>query len=120
MSGALIVTTPQTVSLQDSRRGLSMFKQMNVPILGVIENMSVFVTPDQPQRSYELFGSGAGQTLAMENSVPLLAQLPLELNPLDTQNEGLPIIIQNPESITAKAFEKLVGSIEDKLQLKKR
>ena len=57
MAGVVIVTTPQKVSLQDSRRGLAMFKQMNVPVLGVVENMSVFLTPDKPQRKYALFGS---------------------------------------------------------------
>ena len=78
MSGVLIVTTPQKVSLQDSRRGLAMFKQMNVPIIGVIENMSVFIPYDQPDKKYSLFGKGGGEILANENSVPLLIKLPFE------------------------------------------
>ena len=73
MAGVIIVTTPQNVSLQDSRRGLAMFKQMNIPILGVIENMTCFIPPDQPQKSYEIFGSGGGKQLAEENNVSLAA-----------------------------------------------
>ncbi|WP_269621916.1 Mrp/NBP35 family ATP-binding protein [Prochlorococcus marinus] len=110
MSGVLIVTTPQKVSLQDSRRGLAMFKQMNVPILGVIENMSIFITPDEPRRQYELFGNGGGETLATENCVPLLAKLPLEINSLENPQEGIPIVIQYPNSETSKAFNNLVRS----------
>ena len=64
MAGVVIVTTPQKVALQDARRGLAMFLQMGVPVLGVVENMSSFIPPDQPDRSYALFGSGGGQTLA--------------------------------------------------------
>ncbi len=113
MSGALIVTTPQKVSLQDSRRGLAMFKQMNVPILGVIENMSFFIPPDQPNKKYELFGAGGGKELALENSLPLLAQLPLEINCFDGHQEGLPIVSQYPDSFTAKSFHKLALSVVD-------
>ena len=111
MSGVLIVTTPQKVSLQDSRRGLAMFKQMNVPILGVVENMSVFIPPDQPDREYPLFGTGGGQTLSTENSVPLLAKLPLEIQDEKAHKEYLPTVLQYPNSITAKAFRQLVREL---------
>ena len=76
MAGVVIVTTPQRVSLQDARRGLAMFLQMGVPVLGVVENMSVFIPPDRPEASYAIFGSGGGATLAAEADVPLLAELP--------------------------------------------
>ncbi len=112
INGVLIVTTPQKVSLQDSRRGLAMFKQMNVPIFGVVENMSFFVPPDQPEKKYQLFGEGGGKILSEQNNVPLLARLPLEMNDLDGIKEDLPIVFQNPNSISAKAFHKLVLSIE--------
>ncbi|AAQ00780.1 MULTISPECIES: Mrp/NBP35 family ATP-binding protein [Prochlorococcus] len=111
MSGVLIVTTPQKVSLQDSRRGLAMFKQMNVPILGVIENMSSFIPPDQPEREYAIFGTGGGQVLSEENSVPLLAKLPLEMNTSNGNEEDKPIVFQYPDSKTAKAFERLALSV---------
>ncbi|KGG14652.1 MULTISPECIES: Mrp/NBP35 family ATP-binding protein [unclassified Prochlorococcus] len=116
MKGVLIVTTPQKVSLQDSRRGLAMFKQMNVPIIGVIENMSSFIPPDQSERKYALFGTGGGMTLSKENSVPLLAQLPLEMNTLDGHKEGLPIVFQFPKSITAKSFHNLATAVVENIE----
>ncbi len=111
MSGVLIVTTPQKVSLQDSRRGLAMFKQMNIPILGIIENMSAFIPPDQPERKYKIFGEGGGKALSEENSLPLLAKLPFEMRTFDSKDEGMPIVLQCPNSITAKAFKELVNVI---------
>ncbi len=117
MSGVLIVTTPQKVSLQDSRRGLAMFKQMNVPILGVVENMSVFIPPDQPDKEYSLFGIGGGQTLSQENSVPLLAKLPLEIHDENDHQEFIPNVIQYPNSITAKVFRELVIKVVETIRL---
>ena len=64
ISAAIVVTTPQQVSLQDARRGLAMFKQLGVPLLGIVENMSVFIPPDMPGKKYEIFGKGGGQILA--------------------------------------------------------
>tara|TARA_Y100001968_G_scaffold309886_1_gene330258 strand:- start:43697 stop:44761 length:1065 start_codon:yes stop_codon:yes gene_type:complete len=107
MSGVLIVTTPQKVSLQDSRRGLAMFKKMNVPVIGVVENMTAFIPPDQPNKKYQLFGSGGGKQLAEENNVPLLAQIPMEMVELNEENEEKPIVHRDAESITAKAFTSL-------------
>jgi ATP-binding protein involved in chromosome partitioning len=79
MAGVVIVTTPQQVSLQDARRGLAMFLQMGVPVLGVVENMSTFIPPTGPRPALPIFGSGGGATLAAEADVPLLAELPLEM-----------------------------------------
>ena len=113
MTGVLIVTTPQHVSLQDSRRGLAMFRQMNVPVLGVIENMTEFIPPDQPDKRYPLFGSGGGQKLALENKVPLLAQIPMEMLSPARVSEGTPIVQSAPSSITAKVFNQLAIKILD-------
>ncbi len=115
MAGALIVTTPQQLSLQDSRRGLAMFRQMGIPVLGVVENMSVFVTPDKPERRYKLFGSGGGKQLAEENGVPLLAQIPMEIPLQEDCNKGLPIVISRPDSISANVFLTLAQKIIDSL-----
>ncbi len=109
LTGVLIVTTPQKVSLQDSRRGLAMFKQMGIPILGVVENMSFFIPPDMPHLKYELFGKGGGKQLASEYSVPLLAQLPMELNVVDGGNKGWPVVDKFPESATSKSFQDLAN-----------
>ena len=115
MAGVVIVTTPQTVSLQDSRRGLSMFKKMEVPIIGVVENMTAFIPPDAPDKRYELFGAGAGMKLAKENQVPLLAQIPMEIHPYEGDGKEEPIVYRAPESITAKAFLKLSNIVLEDL-----
>ncbi len=118
MAGVVIVTTPQIVSLQDARRGLAMFKQMNVPVLGVVENMSAFIPPDQPDRRYALFGSGGGNQLAKENSVPLLAQIPMEMPLQEGCNEGSPIVYKLPDSLSAKAFLSLSKSVLENISKK--
>ncbi|MEB3266771.1 MAG: Mrp/NBP35 family ATP-binding protein [Cyanobacteriota bacterium] len=107
MEGVVIVTTPQQVSLQDARRGLAMFVQMGVPVLGVVENMSVFVPPDAPDRRYALFGSGGGRQLADEAGVPLLAELPLELPVAQGGDAGQPVVLAAPTSAAARAFTDL-------------
>ncbi len=111
MAGVLIVTTPQKVSLQDARRGLAMFQQMQVPVLGVVENMSSFVPPDFPNKSYPLFGEGGGQQLADENDVPLLAKIPMEMPVQQGGNQGQPIVQSRPDSLSSKAFLSLARSV---------
>ncbi|MCP9778828.1 MULTISPECIES: Mrp/NBP35 family ATP-binding protein [unclassified Cyanobium] len=104
MAGAIIVTTPQLVSLADARRGLAMFLQMGVDVLGVVENMSVFIPPDAPDKRYALFGSGGGARLAEEAGVPLLAELPLEMPVREGGDAGRPVVLSHPESISARGF----------------
>ena len=104
MAGVVIVTTPQQVALQDARRGLAMFRQMNIPVLGVVENMSAFIPPDQPDRRYALFGTGGGQTLADAFDVPLLAQIPMEMPVQEGGDQGRPITLSKPDSVSAKTF----------------
>ena len=107
MAGVIIVTTPQMVSLQDARRGLAMFQQLGVPVLGVVENMSAFIPPDAPDKRYELFGRGGGSQLASESDVPLLAQLPMELAVVQGGDAGRPAVLSAPDSATAAAFRDL-------------
>jgi len=104
MAGVIIVTTPQQVSLQDARRGLAMFLQMGVAVLGVVENMSAFIPPDAPEKRYPIFGSGGGARLAAEADVPLLAELPLEMPVREGGDSGRPVVLSAPNSQTAKAF----------------
>jgi ATP-binding protein involved in chromosome partitioning len=104
MAGAVIVTTPQQVSLADARRGLAMFLQMGVPVLGVVENMSTFIPPDAPEKRSAIFGSGGGAALAEEAQVPLLAELPLEMPVREGGDAGIPVVLSAPESVTAQAF----------------
>ena len=112
ISGAIVVTTPQRVSLQDSRRGLAMFKQLNVPLLGVVENMSVFIPPDMPKKKYEIFGKGGGKILAAENNLPLLAQIPIEISLVNESNKGVPISISEPNKETSIRFRELAKLIK--------
>ena len=120
MTGVLIVTTPQKVSLQDARRGLAMFKQMNVPVLGVIENMTAFVPPDFPDKRYELFGNGGGEILAKENELPLLAKIPLEMHPSKDNPEGMPIVESQINSLSSKEFLSLASYVVEYVQEKSK
>jgi ATP-binding protein involved in chromosome partitioning len=111
MAGVVIVTTPQQVALADARRGLAMFLQMGIPVLGVVENMSAFIPPDAPDKRYALFGSGGGARLASEAGVPLLAELPLEMPVREGGDSGVPVVLSAPESATALAFADLAATL---------
>jgi ATP-binding protein involved in chromosome partitioning len=111
MAGVVIVTTPQTVALQDARRGLRMFQQMQVPVLGIVENMSYFIPPDLPDRQYDLFGSGGGEKTARELDLPLLGCIPLEMTLREGGDRGIPIVIDQPDSASAKALTQIAQQI---------
>ncbi|MEP0911384.1 Mrp/NBP35 family ATP-binding protein [Leptolyngbya sp. ST-U4] len=111
MAGAVIVTTPQTVALLDARRGLRMFQQLQVPILGIVENMSYFVPPDLPDRQYDIFGSGGGEKTAKELGLPLLGCIPLELPVREGGDRGVPIVVNDPESPSAKAITAIAQQV---------
>jgi len=111
MAGVVIVTTPQQVALADARRGLAMFLQMGIPVLGVVENMSAFIPPDAPDKRYALFGSGGGARLAAEAGVPLLAELPLEMPVREGGDAGRPVVLGAPESHTARSFAALAATL---------
>jgi len=111
MAGVVIVTTPQQVSLQDARRGLAMFLQMGVEVLGVVENMSGFIPPDLPDRRYPIFGQGGGRRLADEAGVPLLAELPLEMAVQEGGDQGLPVVLAAPQSTSGRAFLALAADL---------
>ena len=89
---------------------------MNIPIFGVIENMTFFATPDLPDKKYPLFGKGGGKQLSIENNVPLLAQLPMEMFVIEDGNEGWPIVDRHPDSLSGKAFKDLASTICQKIQ----
>jgi ATP-binding protein involved in chromosome partitioning len=117
MAGAVIVTTPQTVSLLDARRGLKMFQQLGVKVLGIVENMSYFIPPDQPDRSYDLFGSGGGEKASKELQVPLLGCVPLEISLREGGDAGIPIVISAPESASAQALTAIAQQIAAKVSI---
>jgi ATP-binding protein involved in chromosome partitioning len=117
MAGAVIVTTPQTVALLDSRRGLKMFQQLGVPVLGIIENMSYFIPPDLPEKQYDLFGSGGGEKTSKELGIPLLGCIPLEISLREGGDIGIPIVVAAPESASAKALTAIASSIAAKVSV---
>ncbi|OKH12548.1 sodium:proton antiporter [Fischerella major NIES-592] len=117
MAGAVIVTTPQTVALLDSRKGLRMFQQMNVPVLGIVENMSYFIPPDMPEKQYDIFGSGGGSKTAAELGVPLLGCIPLEISTRIGGDNGVPTVVSDPDSASAKAFKAIAQTIAAKVSI---
>nr|WP_283757406.1 Mrp/NBP35 family ATP-binding protein [Roseofilum casamattae] len=117
MVGAIIVTTPQTVALLDSRKGLKMFQQMGVPVLGIVENMSYFIPPDLPDRHYDIFGSGGGEKTSQELGIPLLGCIPLEISLREGGDTGLPIVLGAPESESAKSLVAIAKAIAAKISV---
>ncbi|MEM6424894.1 MAG: Mrp/NBP35 family ATP-binding protein [Cyanobacteria bacterium P01_D01_bin.128] len=117
MAGAVIVTTPQSVALSDARRGLKMFEQLQVPVIGIVENMSYFVPPDLPDRRYDIFGSGGGEKTAEELGVPLLGCVPLEMPVRDGGDRGLPVVIGQPQSAAAKALMAIAQQVAAKISV---
>jgi ATP-binding protein involved in chromosome partitioning len=103
VAGAVLVTTPQTVSLADTRRAVSMYRKLNIPAIGLIENMSHFVCPGCGRES-DIFGKGGGEMLAAEMSVPFMGSIPLHEPVRRGGDSGVPIVISEPESAPAKAI----------------
>lgn len=114
MAGVVIVTTPQTVALLDSRKGLKMFQQLGVQVLGIVENMSYFIPPDLPEKQYDIFGSGGGEKTSSELGVSLLGGIPLEIPLREGGDRGIPIVISQPESASAKELKAIAQRIAAK------
>ncbi len=114
LSGVVMVTTPQEVALLDVRKAIGMFQRLNVPMLGVVENMSYFVAPDTGNR-YAIFGEGGGRRIAEEYGIPLLAQIPLDPETRAGGDEGSPITIRRPDSPQAQAFRELAQAVQRRL-----
>jgi len=119
LTGAVIVTTPQEVALADVERGIGMFRQLEVPVLGIVENMSEYVCPDCGERE-ELFGSGGGRALAKRFGVPLLASLPLVARVREGGDAGCPIVIADPDHAVSKEFVTLARSVDQALETRMR
>ncbi len=106
LAGAVIVTTPQEVALIDARKAASMFSKVNVPILGIIENMSYFLCPSDGKR-YDIFGSGGGQREAERLGVPLLGQVPIDIPTREAGDRGMPVTGADPQSAVSAEFLKI-------------
>lgn len=113
LSGAVIVTTPQDVSLIDARKGLEMFRQVKVPVLGIIENMSYFMGEDG--KRYEIFRHGGGRKLAEQAGVPFLGDVPIDPRVAECGDTGDPIVHRYPDSPVAQAYLKLATTVGQEL-----
>src|SRR5579864_6154889 len=103
VAGAIVVTTPQVVSLADSRRAMAMYKKLNIPTLGIIENMSFFVCPSCRHEA-DIFGHGGGEQLAAELGTPFIGRIPIYQPIREGSDVGMPLMISEPESPAARAF----------------
>jgi ATP-binding protein involved in chromosome partitioning len=116
LSGVVIVTTPQDVALQDVAKGMSMFQRLEVPVLGVVENMSYFICPGCQDR-HEIFGKGGGEKIAKQFSVPFLGSVPLQPRIREGGDQGRPVVVTHPDSIEAAAFRSVAGAIAQQVSI---
>lgn len=114
LTGAVIVTLPQDVSLTVAHRGLEMFRQVRVPVLGVVENMSYFIGEDG--KRYSLFGEGGGRKLAGSVGVPFLGELPVDPRVAQCGDQGEPIVLKYPDAPVSQAYLALAGTVLDALR----
>ena len=114
LSGAVIVTTPQEVSLIDARKGLKMFEKVNVPVMGIIENMSYFIAPDTGKR-YDIFGNGGGEKLAEELNTTFLGGIPLDPRIREGGDSGKPLVEILPDSDETKTVLDIARKLDAKL-----
>ncbi|MCW5957346.1 MAG: Mrp/NBP35 family ATP-binding protein [Pyrinomonadaceae bacterium] len=116
VQGAVLVTTPQEVSLSDVRRAVKMFETVSVPVLGVIENMSYFIAPDTGIR-YEIFGQGGGQKLADEYGLNFLGQVPIGFEVREGGDRGVPVVVSSPDSAQSEAFRKVAEEVARQISI---
>jgi len=116
VSGAVIVTTPQDISLLDARKGLKMFEKVNVPVMGIIENMSTHIC-SQCGHEEHVFGQGGGQTMAEQYDVDLLGSLPLDIRIRENADNGEPTVAIDPEGDIAKAYRLIATRVAARLAM---
>jgi len=117
LSGAVIVTTANDLSTVDARKGLAMFAQVGVRVLGIIENMSYFTPPELPNKKYYIFGRDGGKRVAEDLGIEFLGEVPIDPRVVETGDQGRPITISEPDSDAAKAFFELAGTVARKLAM---
>ncbi|HET6528814.1 MAG TPA: Mrp/NBP35 family ATP-binding protein [Balneolaceae bacterium] len=118
LTGAVVVSTPQTVALDDARKGVAMFKKVNVPVLGIVENMAYFVPEDMPEKKYHIFGKHGARDLAERMGINFLGEIPLEQAVRESGDEGKPIVLNGLESKSAQAFVELSNNVIQQLALR--
>lgn len=116
LSGAIIVTTPQDISLLDARRGLVMFQSVHVPVLGIVENMSVYLCPKCGEASH-IFSRGGGEKIASQMKIPLLGSIPIDPRVTEGGDTGKPIVVGHPESEVARSYQRIAGEVAARLSI---
>jgi len=116
LAGAVIVSTPQDIALLDARKGLNMFRKVDVPVLGIIENMSYFQCPHCSERT-EIFAHGGARQEAENLGIDFLGEIPLDITIRQTSDAGTPIVVADPESAYTKAYREIAGRILERLSV---
>ncbi|MCC7365446.1 MAG: Mrp/NBP35 family ATP-binding protein [Dehalococcoidia bacterium] len=119
VAGVVIVSTPQDVSIEDAMKAVSMFEKLDVPVFGMVENMSYFIAPDTGTR-YDIFGSGGAERAAEQLGIDFLGAIPIEPAVREGADTGTPIVIGHPESASAKAIEKIAGQVAARISVLQR
>jgi len=114
LKGAVIVSTPQDLALIDARRGIAMFRRVNVPVLGIVENMSYFLCPHCGARS-DIFGHGGARAEAARLGVPFLGEVPLDIVIREKSDAGLPVVATEPDGPHAKCYRDIAARVRDEL-----
>jgi ATP-binding protein involved in chromosome partitioning len=114
LKGAVIVSTPQDLALIDARRGIAMFRRVNVPVLGIVENMSTFICPKCGERT-DIFGHGGARAEAERLGVPFLGEVPLDISIRENSDAGTPVVAIAPDGPHAKAYREIAGRVRDGL-----
>ena len=116
VAGAVVVTTPQGVSISDVRKAVAMFRQLNIPVLGVVENMSFFVCGHCNERT-DIFGNGGGQRMAEDLKIPFLGGVPIDTRVRSGGDEGNPIVAAAPDAPAAQAFIEVAGKVAAQISI---
>ena len=114
LAGAVIVSTPQDIALLDARKAINMFRKVDVPVLGIVENMSYFCCPNCGHRT-EIFAHGGARACAAKYGVDFLAEIPLDIEIRETSDDGRPIVVSEPDHPVAEAYRELAMTVRDKL-----
>ena len=118
LTGAVIVSTPQNVALDDARKGVAMFKKVNVPVLGMVENMAYFIPEDQPDKKYHIFGKHGARDLAERMGTNFLGEIPLEQKVRESGDDGKPIVLGDLETKSAQSFVEISNNVIQQLAIR--
>ncbi len=118
LTGAVIVSTPQDVALDDARKGVAMFQKVNVPVLGIVENMAFFTPPDAPEKRYHIFGRDGARNLAARLEVPFLGEVPLQQTVREGSDSGMPVTAGDENSPASEAFHQIAKKTAQQISIR--